>query len=114
MFEGTPPACSRLFLYILYVSVRVPMQSLLLLRQLQVHFLSVVPHVFAAKSITLDMDSLCEDDETERIPALKDCCRLSRPPTSELWCLWSDFIKTERSKGNLRSQKSLLTYSMDV
>lgn len=66
MFEGTPPACSRLFLYMLYVSVHVKPAA----ASAPVHFLSVVPRVFVLRTITLE--SLCgnEDDETERIPAL--------------------------------------------
>lgn len=66
MFEGTPPACSRLFLYMLYVSVHVKPAA----ASASVHFLSVVPRVFIVRAITLEPLCENEDDETERIPAL--------------------------------------------
>lgn len=72
VFEGTPAACSRLFYtycMCLYVMQKPAAASA------SVHFLSVVPLVFVVKNATLDVKSFCEneDNETERITAIKDC-----------------------------------------
>lgn len=67
-----------------------------------VHFLSVVPCVCLSSLLTR---SLCEneDDETERIAALKDCCR-PRPLNSES-LQW--FYKDWEVKGELKESEEL-------